>query len=332
MIFRTLCTLLVAVGVVAWAAPPAWAKERSARKIIKDFDRVKYPGWINDISMEDYAKLVIPPTREQCALALELRENYPRHKEVPRLMLSRWVLTINVFDGYDQVLEETTDALENSNFVPLENAAAIGRAMAALTGHRLTVERRFELVKDAVKRNSKDTDYGPFLLTQLAVDHIANPDKQRDLCELAIKKFGKEHCWEAGYHLRLLKKLGTDVPFQFKDALTGETVRRDDTKPTLIYAWWPSEKTEPAVEGLRKLKNVQVIFVHTYYTERREETLAAARAMKLPGPLLNIKQHTSIAKTLGFTNGGTFFLINKSGRLAAVTGHLDPMREVLQGK
>ena len=83
------------------------APDRSARKIVREFDAVEYPGFMKDISMEDYGKLVDPPSRKQCELAAELYRSHPGHKQVPRLMRSRWTLLVNVFEDWDRVLQET---------------------------------------------------------------------------------------------------------------------------------------------------------------------------------------------------------------------------------
>lgn len=326
------------------------AKERPAHRIVKQFDSVKYPGFINDISMEEYGKLVIPPSREQCELALELRRSHPRHKEVSRLMRARWTLLLNVFDGYDQVLAETEDELRGEGEKPLRNAALTSRAHAALMGHRRSVEERFGYVRAAVAANPKDDDFGPHLLTSLATDHIANPSKQRDLCQLAIDKFGIEKCDEARLHLRYLKKLGEIVPLEFQDALSGEMVRRDDSKPTIVFSWWASENAKPHVEALRQVEGVQVIFVHVAWGQSADRALAVAKQHNLPGPLLvesrlprqrrpdtekspgsgsRSSPGTQPLRSLGVSDGGVYLLINKDGRLTAVTGHLEPLSKAL---
>ena len=329
---RTSIFLVALLLVLFWgAAPPlAWSEERTAETILSEYDGVRYPGFRSDLSEEEYGKLVKTASRQQCKLAKELYDKHPGHERIAKVMESRWILSLNVFGAVKTVLTETDAVIARKGGDELTKRALICRAWAALLGSSVPIEKRFTYVKEAIAANPKDGVWGPALLHRLAVGHVANPKRQREILELLVKRYkGGETVMAARSHLKLLQKVGKPVELEFKDARDGKPagLGRLRGQKVVIWRWWASKrKARGWVPQLKRL-DVPVLCVHEGMEPAK--VVAVAKDLDMPWPQLAEADFLGgWARKFGI-HGLKFLLIDEEGRLSAVTSRVEPLRRVL---
>lgn len=319
--------LALSLGLLALlcgVAPLCVPAPRATDVIIAEHDAVKYPGFIDNISLADYRALLLPPSRTQCDTAKELFEHHPDHAQVPRLMRTRWTLLVNVFEEPGRTLSETAAVIRGDHPAALVRQAHLLRAFAGLHDPSLGQRERFAYVREAVKRYPDDRTWCPKLLETLALEHVADPERQRKICELAVDRYGKRAV-RARNHLKLLDKIGTKLELQFTDVLTGQPAGLEPGRANLVYIWWPSEKHHARVRALHEVEGMPVLFVYWGGAKDPESVRAAARRAKITKPLWFEGDFEGWAWRLGVRTSQTYLLVDGEGRLVAVTERLAPL-------
>lgn len=188
--------------VLLAAALASAADERTAADIVAEFRAIKIP-WSGEMTEEEYTAFVRERCGRQCALALELKTRFPADKTVPELMRLRWTMLLTVFDDPKRVLEEAAAAP-----TALAVEAALASAHATLETPGAPIAEKLRRVREAAKAaGPRDQVWVAFLLVALARNHIAGPEKQRELCEKVVAECPAA-ADDARAHLAALERVG----------------------------------------------------------------------------------------------------------------------------
>jgi len=327
---RTVLLLGIALAAVLGAATLGGAGPRPAEDIIRDFDKVRYPGFVENISLDEYRKLQLPAAERQCRLALELHEDHPDHEEVPRLMGMRWTLTVNSLRQPRQAIRETEEILAKGP-KRLHAVAATRRAYAGLEDPETPVADRFRYVRAALKIGPSDDRWGAKLLYRLAFENTASPAKQRQLYRLAVDRFGAQAEQTMGSSVKMLDRIGQRVELEFDDLLTGQRTRLAPDRPTVIFVWSPTARSESDIVDLKRATGVDVICI---YFGSPSEAWARESATRhgIPWPLYydGRELDDQWIRQFGVRFGRTFLLIDRDGKLAAATHRARPLLASLE--
>ncbi len=174
-----------------------------AEEIVAEYRAIKIP-W--GLSEEEYATILPERCGRQCELALELSRRFPEHEAVPELMRARWTMLLTVFDDPARVLAETAAAPER-----LRVEAALAAAHAMLEAPQAPSDEKLKRVREAVSAaraaGRHEQEWVAFLLVELARNHIANPAKQRELCDKVVAECPTAAA-DARAHLKALERVG----------------------------------------------------------------------------------------------------------------------------
>jgi hypothetical protein len=314
-----------ALLVVLGAATFGRGAPRPAREIIADFDTVKYPGFIENITLQEYRKLLLPAAKKQCRLALELYRDHPEHAQVPRLMGLRWTLTVNSLGIPQQAIEETEQILKDGPS-RLQGIAATRRAYAGLSDSNTSLEDRFRYVREALVLAPQDKRWGPKLLYRLAFENTANPKKQRQLVKLAVDRFGKSAERSMRSEIRLLDRIGETIDLEFNDLLTGKPAKTKTGRPTIVFVWGPTAKSRKDVADFKRAEGVEIRVV---YSGGPSEEWARKKAKEhgITWPIYFDEREfrDKWAWTFGVRYARTFFLLDKDGKVLAMSQRAEPL-------
>ena len=315
----------LAIAVFLGAATLGRDAKRPAQEIISEFNKVKYPGFISNISMEDYGKLVAPAAQRQCDLALELFESHPDHPQVPRLMGSRWTLTVNSLHFPRRTIRETEKFLADGP-ARLRGVAATRRAYAGLADPETSVAERFRYVREALKLAPDDKHWGPNLLYRLAFENSAKPVKQRQLYELSVKRFGKKSARGMREYVKLLDLIGQRMELSFDDLMTGKPAAIRKGRPTIVFVWGPTARAITDIQALKRAQGVDVLCVH-FGGPSKEGVRKAAAAQGIVWPVYFDEREfdEQWVWKLGVRYGRTFFLLDGEGKITAMTHRAAPL-------
>jgi len=322
---RTALPLGFALAVVLGAICLGGGGRRPAEEIVREFNTVKYPGFTEDISREEFQKLAAPAAERQCRLALELYESHPDHQDVSRLMAARWTLTVNSLQRPRRTIEETEKILAGGP-KRLRAVAATRRAYAGLADPQTPVEERFRYVREALAEAPKDAHWGTKLLYALAFENSSRPAKQRELYELAVDRFGEPATRTMGSSMRLLDRIGRRVELAFEDVRTGKPMTLRKGRPTVVFVWSPTAECRDDIEVLRRARGVDVRCVY-FGGSSRESAKERAAEHGVEWPLFVDEREFSEqwAWKFGVRFGRTFLLLDGDQRLRAVTHRAAPL-------
>ncbi len=200
-----------------------------AEEIVAEYKAIKIPWGLLE---EEYAKILPERCGRQCELALELSRRFPEHDAVPELMRARWTMLLTVFDDPARVLAETAAAPAR-----LRVEAAYAAAHATLEAPQAPSDEKLKRVCEAAEAarsaGRRDQEWVGFLMVELARNHIANPAKQRALCEKVV-----EECPgvadDARRHLAALERVGKalEVP---EGRPLGEALAAAEAEYTIVH-------------------------------------------------------------------------------------------------
>lgn len=322
----TLALFLGAAPLFVASAP------RTADQILSDFRAVKYPGFVRNIELEEYRKLVEPPARKQCQLALELTRDHPNHAQVPRLMGARWALLLNTFGRSSTVLRETADVIAEGRHPELIRRARLLRAKAGLMDAGTSRDDRFRFVREALKADPSDADWGVSLLVRLATEHVVTPAKQRELLELAVDRYG-DAAADAKAFLRRHKLIGKPLALEFDDLLTGRRTKFPSGRFGIVFVWGPTVPAAADSAALKSVKNADVV-VAFQGAPKPKRAKRAARKEGLTFPLFfeKVELEKQWAWRRGIRYSRTFLLVGRDGNVLAITRSATPIVRWLNGR
>lgn len=218
---------------------------RPAKEILRDFDRVAMPSMSEGSdpeSVQRFLRAIDAGCRRQGELAVELQRGHPQHRRLPALLATRWAGMTNALGEADATLTELEPLLRDDTLredVRREALRALARARIA--SERCTNPERLDAVSDLFERGGKDSDFAASCLMDLVEERVADPESQRMLYELAVKRWPDNPYGgrEAKRWLRLLERTGQpfvdQLPADLRSWFAEQT--RDEVEYTVVQVW-----------------------------------------------------------------------------------------------
>ncbi len=342
--------LALLLAPAAGGSPAAQDEPRSAREILVEFDAVRFPGMSADASEEGVRRFqeeIEAAARRQADLALELYRAHPEHARVPGAMAARWALMSNALERAGDVLAEVEELLAAGIGERLATAALFARARAGLVAEDVPAEQKRAFVEEAIARDP-DEPLGGIYLIDVAKYHTQDVKEMRALCERVLAEWPDEAYASApakGFLVQL-DRIGTPLPLEFRDVLSGETIDGEDLRghPVLVHLWSGFHGVMAGeLERLRQLhaalgpRGLKVVGVHLWGEAGGEEALKAAlleRGITWPQCYEAATGEMPWEGRFRTSETPLFFLLDRSGTVRSVSyrvGNLAPAAHRLLG-
>lgn len=314
---------------------------RSADAIVREFKKIKTPGFGNSLSEEEFDRACDAAFERQNALASELLERHPRDRRVTDLMHTRWCNMTNGMGQAEAVIRETETVIASGALPALRAMAIRLRAQSALDLGSIPSAQVLEWISVADTTEPLDHETSGYLHARFAECRTADPAEQKRHIALAREHFSKakRSMDETGFLEKVQRSFGKPLTFEFEDALGTGTWRRAPGQPVLVHLWsaghWglPATAADPDVDeltrALPRLRSAQVAVIAATDAEHmgcRGDPAESARRLGVTWPYaLGVRGEDPDALSPG--GYSSFLWIDAEGRASAWCRRLPPMLE-----
>lgn len=252
---RVLFSLVLAAGAFAQET----AKPRSAKDILRDYDRVVMPSMSDGNSPEAVArfkKQITDGCMRQAELALELQKAHPDHARLPDVLSYRWAGMTNACDLADAVAKETAALLAQDGLrADVRSKALLARSRAMLVSEAFDDMERLEAVRATIDLEGEE-EYAAHGMVELVDRHIVDPETQRMLLDIVVKRWpdAKYGSGDAKRWLKVFERIGKPFAEQLP-AANREWFAQSTKQPaefTVVQLWMAGSIARAMIRNWRR--------------------------------------------------------------------------------
>ncbi|MBL9077863.1 MAG: hypothetical protein JNL08_10185 [Planctomycetes bacterium] len=324
-------------ALVAFAvAAHGQAAPRSAKTILRDFDRVAMPSMSDGSDPESVRRFrdaIDAGCTRKAELAAELQRCHPDHARLPAVLAIRWAGMTNALGKAAAVAQEVEALLQQQGLRDdVRTQAVLALARARLAVPTCTNEARLEAIEQAMALDGgrDHADFTAACLVDFVEQHVADPTTQRALLETAVRHWPDNAYGgrPARRWLHVLGMLGTpfvdQLPAEKRDWFT--VAAADAPEFTVVQVWtgWiANDGVDEQIEALLALRREFGTSVRLLglLNGDLEDRLPAAQAAGVDWPQTDIRDPEPMTCPFGAPKSRLYFVLDRDLTIAGVVGH-----------
>ena len=320
----------------------AQGEPRPAARILRDFDRVAMPSMSEGSDAESVRRFkaaIDAGCRRQGELAAELQRGHPAHPRLPEMLSMRWAGMTNALGQADAVAADVAALLRQESLRDdVKREARRARARALVVSPSFTNLERLDAVRELLDCEPED-EFAPVALLDLVEQHIVDPETQRSLLGIAMKRWpdsaygGKPAKRWLGLIDRIGKSFAGELPAEQREWFAKQT--EADVEFTVVQVWmgWVgkdgADGKDAEIEALKQLRadlgdHVRVLGL---MAGQLDERLPEARAAGVDWPQRECATTGEMQTPFDAPRIGFHFLLDRRLHVVGVAGRAATLRE-----